>query len=334
MFKTKKAFTLVELLVVIAIVGLLLALLLPAVQAARAASRRMSCQNKMKQLGLAIHNFADVHQVFPPSKFYYRYYKTTSSGGDTSASIGHNLITFLLPFMEQAPLYDLYHLDKNWQNNANDPTTQNRLEVILCPESEAERNCRFGPTRGNTAHDKIVQYFCSDYTSCDQIDGKVRKALIGQGIARSDWSSTLKAVNLDTKDDRILFDSRWVYLDGILSINPAGFSSVSDGLSNSMMLFECVNRPFTFGKNKRRTNPEIQPREPIGGARWADDESQIWLHELCNSSQMFNCSNNQEIYSLHTNGSNFLYGDGSVHFHAETISPQIFVSLFTSCAGD
>ena len=330
----RKAFTLVELLTVIAIIGMLVGLLLPAVQSARTAARRMSCSNNMKQCGLAIHNFHDIHGALPPSKFYYQYYTTTSTGNDSSASIGHNLITFLLPFLEKNSLYANYHFDKNWQNSANAGATQNRIVTILCPDGDQTRFCRYGPTRGNTAHDKIVEYFCSDYTGCDEISGTAKKTFEKMGISRSSWTSILKAANLYTKEDKIPFNSHYITMSGILSIKRNDFAAVEDGLSNTMMLFECVNRPFTFGIGRIHTDPEVAPREPIGGARWADDESQIWLHDLCNGTQMFNCKNNQEIYSLHIGGTNFLYGDGSVHFHSETIAPPVFVSCFTAAAGD
>ncbi|MDR0521165.1 MAG: DUF1559 domain-containing protein [Planctomycetaceae bacterium] len=338
----RTAFTLIELLVVIVIIAVLIGLILPAVQAARSAARKMSCQNNMKQQGLAIHHFAEVHTVFPPSKFYYKYYKTTSTGNPTTASIGHNLMTFLLPFLEQSTLYSLYHFEVNWQNNMNDAATENHIASFLCPESDPVRFCRYGTTRGNPAHDKIVEYFCSDYTSCDQIDDTQLKKI---GINRSDWRSIMRAANINTsgrnssgkKDPavpEIPFDAYNVSMDGMLSVNPVSTSAVTDGLSNSMMLFECTGRPFKFGYGRVAEDAENKPMTPLGGARWADNESQIYLHEICNGTQMFNCTNHQEIYSLHPGGCNFVYGDGAVRFHHEMMSPETFVSLFTAFAGD
>ena len=323
-----------ELLVIIVIIALLIALLLPAVQAARATARRLTCQNNMKQLGLVIHNFADIHDAFPPSKVYYRYYRQTNAGGDSSASVKHNLITFLLPFLEQQAAYSAYRFDVNWQNAANQTARQRRIATLLCPESDPVRFCRYGVTRGNTTHDRIVEYFCSDYTSCDQIGGTALRTFRGQGIDRSDWSSILRAANTNTVARQIPFDAYFVSMSGMLSVNPASFATVTDGLSNTMMLFECTGRPFKFELGRIVGDSEISPRTPIGGAEWADGDSQIWLHALCNGTQVFNCSNHQEIYSLHQGGCNFLYGDGSVLFHSETMAPAAFVSRFTSRAGD
>jgi prepilin-type processing-associated H-X9-DG protein len=119
-----------------------------------------------------------------------------------------------------------------------------------------------------------------------------------------------------------------------LDVNPVFPSSVTDGLSYTMMLFECTGRPFKYDLGKIRGHPDSTPKEPLIGARWADDESQFWLLKFCNSTQFFNCTNQQEIFSLHPGGSNFVYGDGSVRFHVETMSPNAFVSCFTAYAGD
>ena len=75
----------------------------------------------------------------------------------------------------------------------------------------------------------------------------------------------------------------------------------------------------------------------VTGSRWADNEASFYVHETCppgGDGRVINCSNNNEIYSFHPGGANFLYADGSVHFHAETMDAETFVSLFTMAAGD
>jgi prepilin-type N-terminal cleavage/methylation domain-containing protein/prepilin-type processing-associated H-X9-DG protein len=101
MYHRSKGFTLVELLVVIAIIGILIALLLPAVQAAREAARRSQCTNNLKQLGLAVHNYADINKCFPPKKCGTT---TGASGLMYNANFGSGWMR-LLPFFEQQPLY-------------------------------------------------------------------------------------------------------------------------------------------------------------------------------------------------------------------------------------
>src|SRR5688572_10713150 len=99
------AFTLVELLVVIAIIGVLVALLLPAVQAARESSRRVKCQNNMRQIGLAFHNHESSKGVLPP--------------GWNDSTPSRSYIPDLLPFFEQTGLLSQYDLTKSWTHTAN-----------------------------------------------------------------------------------------------------------------------------------------------------------------------------------------------------------------------
>jgi prepilin-type N-terminal cleavage/methylation domain-containing protein len=95
----RHAFTLVELLVVIAIIGILIALLLPAVQAAREAARRMQCANNLKQIGLALHNYVDSHKSFPPQAVW------GYPGSPPQGPYHHTWVTMILPYLEQSALY-------------------------------------------------------------------------------------------------------------------------------------------------------------------------------------------------------------------------------------
>ena len=112
-----RGFTLIELLVVIAIIAVLIALLLPAVQAAREAARRVSCVNNLKQIGLALHNYHQINDVFPPGGF--PAYTPTVNTGNNACPSAH---ARLLPFLEQQPLYNAL----NWSLTViNDPAPGN-----------------------------------------------------------------------------------------------------------------------------------------------------------------------------------------------------------------
>lgn len=112
-------FTLVELLVVIAIIGVLIALLLPAVQAAREAARRTECVNNHKQLLLGLHNYHDVNRKFPPAA--------------TTVSNGLSLHVFLLPFVEQNNLYDRFNQNEAFTSTNNRPLTRVEVDFLTCP---------------------------------------------------------------------------------------------------------------------------------------------------------------------------------------------------------
>ena len=328
----RQGFTLIELLIVIAIIGILISLLLPAINSARSAARRIACQGNMRQVGIAIHLYVDAHGRFPPSKCTYTYQRV---GNTTISTIGHGLIPFLLPFIEQTTAASKYRFDRNWQNAANREARNIRISMLLCPEAEPVRFYR-----STTALDSaIVEFFCSDYASCDMIWGvrtQLRRLGVDRGTDNRNWRSILASADLGTRAAPVIRRDYPTVSDVLsaLHIHAIVPQAITDGLSNSMMLFECTSRPAKYILGRVRGDPDETPRVPISGARWADSDSQFWLNTMCRGTQMFNCANNQEIFSLHPGGSNFLYGDGSVLFHTETMSPSAFVSRFTAYAGD
>jgi prepilin-type N-terminal cleavage/methylation domain-containing protein len=125
--RTRNGFTLIELLVVISIVGLLVALFLPAVQAARGAARRISCSNNLTQIGLALHNYQTIHGHFPPT------FCTTTHENSASTGVSWSIHGRLLPHLEQGNAYDRIDLDVDWHAQLATGVTFLQVPVYLCP---------------------------------------------------------------------------------------------------------------------------------------------------------------------------------------------------------
>jgi prepilin-type N-terminal cleavage/methylation domain-containing protein len=160
----RAAFTLVELLVVIAIIGVLVALLLPAVQSAREAARRMQCTNHMKQIALAIHVYENTTREFPPAYV-------------ASGSQQHNIFTYILPQMEQQNVYNLYRFDSPYNSTVNKAATEVEIPALRCPST---------PKSGDK--------WLADYGTCTLLTTPARTTLTSGGFitARSNWESVLQ----------------------------------------------------------------------------------------------------------------------------------------------
>jgi prepilin-type N-terminal cleavage/methylation domain-containing protein len=321
-----RGFTLVELLVVIAIIGILVALLLPAIQAAREAARRMQCTNNMKQLGLAILNYENARRELPLA--YTPNYDSTQRKGPCNSfqtftnpsnkKKSHFLLTFLLPYIEQQSLFDQIDLSKNWYEFAPNPSTgkSNRSTVsvdipdFLCPSAE---------TRPNS-------YTTDYYTIVDINDTEYCANIEGTGLTKTKRPAEA--------------------LLGILGDLPTRLSKVTDGTSKTFLLFESAGRPQHYLAGRAFKNMMWEEnstlKQPGQGNptdyQWADDGVYaLWGNSSntnCGISTVMNCDNYQGIYGFHPGGVVQLYGDGSANFLSEDVDLDTFVSLFTKAAGD
>ena len=143
--RNRHAFTLVELLVVIAIIGILVALLLPAIQAAREAARRTSCQNNMKQLGLATLNYEIARKRLPPSKWYEN---IPNPAGFGTIDIKHSTIPYLLSYMEETAIADQWNFKQIW-NNSN-AALSDRQQAAERKIYRGSTLCHSRPNHGTT----------------------------------------------------------------------------------------------------------------------------------------------------------------------------------------
>jgi len=300
---TKKGFTLIELLVVIAIIAVLIALLLPAVQQAREAARRSQCKNNLKQFGLALHNYVDVHGLFPP-RMHGSY---TSGNSDGSASMNPRASAFisLLPFIDQANLFNTIGSDQRyvWDNNYAPYRTQ--ITLMLCPSDPKS------PV-GNPSNS-------AEYMPMGQLN---------YGLSGGDSRS----LSSSFRTSRGVFAYQSSY----------GMRDVTDGLSNTVLLGEFV-RPqgdkrlghaTTSGTGYPAsgckalfvtgTYATVQDINRTLGTRWTDGRSQYTAVNTILSPNSASCYINDNdgfntIGSRHTGGAQVLMGDGAVRFISENI---------------
>ncbi|MDO5553484.1 MAG: DUF1559 domain-containing protein [Planctomycetia bacterium] len=212
----RKGFTLVELLVVIAIIGILIALLLPAVQAAREAARRMQCTNNMKQLGIALHNYHDAHQALPSL----RYGNPKNGPSKKSQEINRMSIrVHLLPYLEQQSLYDAMQIANSMPFMGVEPWNQT-FNGYLCPSDGGPVQSPYeDATKDNFKTAGLANY----------------RFFIGDRMYRHLFSGSFKRGNLTR---------------GAFYINEywSDFSTILDGLSNTMGGSEGVRPRYQGGR--------------------------------------------------------------------------------------
>jgi prepilin-type N-terminal cleavage/methylation domain-containing protein len=319
----RSGFTLVELLVVIAIIGILVALLLPAIQAAREAARRIQCTNNMKQIGLAILNYEGTKRELPLA--YTPNYPGDQNKGPCNATTKfqnpsnglkrHFVLTFILPYLEQQPLYDRIDLDQHW-NSTTLSTTKNSKNIEVVSTDIPDFVCPSAPSRSRT--------FTTDYFAIVDInDTDYCTYIEGTGLARTKRTQ-----------DRLLT---------MLGDIPIPVRKVTDGMSKTFMFFESAGRPLLFDHQKAQIG-EMAPLTLSGGLKyftdtqWADERVYaLWGNSptaTCGITTIMNCDNYAEIYSFHPGGAIILLGDGSADLVNEDTDIDTFVSLLTRAADD
>ncbi|HMF19086.1 MAG TPA: DUF1559 domain-containing protein [Gemmataceae bacterium] len=324
-----RGFTLIELLVVIAIIGILIALLVPAVQKVREAAARMTCTNNLKQIGLALHSYHDDKKAFPPG--YIDGNTNPDSTPDNDVGPGWGWASFLLPYLDQGNLYKQIVFSQPVGSGVNAQVSQISLSIFQCP-SDAYAHSQL-LTVYNTNYAIIAQVAQANYVACNGweecFNGAGGNPLPGPG---ADGLSGLYG-----KAGRGAF-----YRNSATRI-----AEVKDGLSGTIFVGERSgdHAPSTWtgavpgGRCPAWMAGQAPGSPPPGLAYDNADWGEAFVLAHCNSTHLpsadFPIFDPDTFYSMHSpSGANFLFGDGSVHFLSAGINLGTYQALSTIAGGE
>ncbi|MBN9118914.1 MAG: DUF1559 domain-containing protein [Planctomycetes bacterium] len=330
-FSRRGAFTLIELLVVIAIIAILIGLLLPAVQKVREAAARMSCQNNLKQLGLALHNYHDANAKLPPGGANDQA-GFGGSGAGSSSVWGSSWMVYILPQIEQTALYSKWQFSSSsgaFNSNNNAAANGVQIKTFFCPSSPLNK----GPSTSN-ANASYANYVC--------IAGAANGLISGYNETRVN--------NLPCGG--IVGGGGMLPPNGTVTL-----VSISDGTSNTIALSEQSNflkdtagakqewrASQTWGWYLGVKSPGVPPafdnsggdnRQPNGATiRYTINytPSGGWTNDIAGVGVGLsgNCVGaNVPLNSTHSGGANVVYGDGSVRFLSDSTPLNVLAQLAT-----
>ncbi len=328
----RAGFTLVELLTVIAILGILVSLLLPAIQAAREAARRIGCQNNLKQLALACHNYESGNRGLP-----LLYSQSKELGW----------ITQILPFFEQGALYKEYNFSQPWFDASNAQQVATRNTIFECPSSP------------------VLHYFTA---TCPGFAGQSPNAMTTFTAASTDYFAIAGASSVTTATPPSTIPPGYyqAYPDAVSTTDLSGpfgsqdatpspmpLSLTRDGTSNTLLLSEMSGRPWLYLAGGKKIGAADFPSYvtislvdvvddiPLnyGWGAWAHNNNFIqgtWdaSGTMKGGDYAINSSNYRGIYSFHPAGANAAFADGSVHMLGRAMSPAVFFALVTARGGE
>jgi prepilin-type N-terminal cleavage/methylation domain-containing protein/prepilin-type processing-associated H-X9-DG protein len=358
-------FTLIELLVVIAIIAILISLLLPAVQAAREAARRMQCINNLKQIGLACHNYESVFQVFPRA---YNVVAPDPTAPPGAGIFGAGAFVVLLPYLEQENVYQAIYVSGSTVAGSNTPPTN---PINVTGSALAASNM---PPANSAYSTRLAVYLCPSSPGSGTVDysAELANSLNNFGIAATFPPGLIFGRTDYAPDAGMEADIPGISITAGASIicqppdGPVRVAGVRDGLSNTIMIVEDAGRPGWYGPRGPASQPAIGGYTPVigtyqggdtgpapqGGGAWADPLNYIATNgsdpsgsgiaagggflgiPLAPWSCSAGCSNDSEIFSFHPDVSNMCFGDGSVKTLKNGFSMAQMQALLSRAGGE
>ncbi len=311
----RAAFTLVELLVVIAIIGVLVALLLPAVQAAREAARRTQCTNNLKQLGLALHNYHDTFRAFPMNACY--------------AGLGQRIswTMAILPYAEQESLWNQFGQGV-WTWNITSEVEAGRTEVpmFLCPSDPYRGTLKPADNPGGSG--KYIDWWWNNSMAATNYKG-----VLGANWTIGPYTRLYTAGRFANKTSRSDDGVNWgngVFPRNDLhgnkeSITVTRLSDVTDGTSNTLALGEALVYWQCSGGWVHESGVAATCAIPLN--LW-----KLYTHDRLTFVRNWGIS--YGFSSQHPGGANFCLVDGSVRFISDTVDHEIYTAAATIDAGE
>jgi prepilin-type N-terminal cleavage/methylation domain-containing protein/prepilin-type processing-associated H-X9-DG protein len=315
-------FTLVELLVVIAIIGVLIALLLPAVQAARAAARRMQCSNKLKQLGIAVHNYHDNYNSLPSGK------ATLPNRSVTGGIYKFSALLMLTPYMELQSVYNLMLNTPAATCFDNLPTGIYNINfpAFLCPSNSGEipiGDClNVGRNNYHVVYGDVVTN-ADENSNADSYGMGVApcpRGFFGLHFSFKGFEAITDGLsNTIAFSERVGLENKRKQYSSIMPQKGAVLISSGWGCTNTVTRLQCI----TASKNTSATAAGNSP-----GLQWTSGDTSVSGLSTVMAPNMASCAGSEWGSALtlntpssnHTGGVNCCYGDGSVHFISEAIN--------------